>query len=309
MATGSLATACHSRVIEGRGIGKRGRRMARAAILIRRYMRGCFAKRAGDAAVMAGRTQLPSHFRTSVIEGAPGKRRRCRGITRVTARAITRCRHVVLYFPGCSHPIMACRTGQSLVYAAHFQCRVVEARRKAAAGLVALLAHIRRRRVCRAFADGLDDIACDMTTHALLSLDGRILMVDRIGFLEITCRRVTRVAFPAVGIHGGMHGVTWMAPGKIDRIVVGSVVATTAARCVGRMYRVHKRARLRKATYDRTIDARTVVRVRVALAAIIRRGNVTRRLRDHRHAVMRFAIMATGAILRDARGNVVESWQ
>jgi len=36
------------------------------------------------------------------------------------------------------------------------QCRVIEARRKTTAGLMALLTHIRGRRVCGAFADGSD---------------------------------------------------------------------------------------------------------------------------------------------------------
>ncbi len=38
----------------------------------------------------------------------------------------------------------------------------------------------------------------------------------------------------------------------------------------------------------------------MTLAAINRRGNVPRRLRDHLHAVMRLAVMAARAVARDA---------
>ncbi len=85
---------------------------------------------------------------------------------------------------------------------------------------MALLTRIRRRRVSGPFADGPNRIARNMTGYALLSLDRRILVVDRIGFLEAASRRVTRIAVPPVGIHGGMHRVTWMALGKVDRVVV-----------------------------------------------------------------------------------------
>ncbi len=53
MAAGRLAAARHSRVIEARSTGKRGGGMARAAILIRRYVRGCLARGSGDGAVVA----------------------------------------------------------------------------------------------------------------------------------------------------------------------------------------------------------------------------------------------------------------
>lgn len=182
---------------------------------------------------------------------------------------------MVLWFPGCSHSVVTCRAGQSGVDAPDIQCRVVEARRKAPAGLMAILAYIRRRRVSWAFADRFGSIACDMTVYALLGFDGWISMVDRIGFLEVTGRRVTSIAFPPVSIHRGMHGVIWMALSEIDRIVVRDVVASAATRCVGRMYRIHKWVCFGKATYSRTIDARTVVCIRVTGAAIIRRGDVT----------------------------------
>jgi hypothetical protein len=65
---------------------------------------------------------------------------------------------------------------------------------------------------------------------------------------------------------------------------------------------IHKRVGSGKAAYDRTIDARTIGCIRVALAAVSRRrGNVACRCCNHDHAIMRFAIMATPAIVRDAR--------
>jgi len=215
MATGSRTAGCHSGVIEGCGVGERRGAMARAAIRIRRYV----LKRAeirfadGDGVVVALHTLMPGHFGTRVIEGAPGKRR-CRGwIPCVTGDAITRCRHVVYCFPGCSQPVMTGRTWQSVVYAPGIQCRVVEARYKSAAGLMALLTQIRRRRVRWTLTDGSSGIACDMATYTRLGLDGRILVVDRIGFQEIACRGVTRIAFPAIGIDCGMHRIAWMTPG------------------------------------------------------------------------------------------------
>jgi len=58
-----------------------------------------------------------------------------------------------------------------------------------------------------------------MTTHALLSLDGRILVVDRIGFQEVARRRVTSIALPTVGNHRGVHRIAGMTPGAKDRVV------------------------------------------------------------------------------------------
>ena len=108
---------------------------------------------------------------------------------------------------------MTCRTCQSVVYAPGIQCGVVETRYKSAASLMALLTQIRRRRVRWTLTDGSSGIACDMATYARLGLDGWILVVDRIGFQEIACRRVTRIAFPAIGIDCGMHRIAWMTPG------------------------------------------------------------------------------------------------
>lgn len=47
----------------------------------------------------------------------------------------------------------------------------------------------------------------------------------------------------------------------------------------------------------------------MTLAAINRRRNVTCRLRDHLHAVMRFAVMAARAVALDACRSVVERRQ
>ena len=139
----------------------------------------------------------------------------------MTVRAITRCRQMgLLWLPGCCYPVVTGRTGEPLVCAAGIQRGVVETPSETTAGLVALLARIRCRRVRCAFADRANDIACDMATHALLRLDGWILVVDRIGFQEITRRGVTSVALPTVGIHGGVHGIAWMGRGMKDRVVV-----------------------------------------------------------------------------------------
>ena len=59
-----------------------------------------------------------------------------------------------------------------------------------------------------------------MTTNARLGLNDRVLVVDRIGLHEFTCRGVAGIAIPTIRIHRGMHGIRWMALGKIDRIVV-----------------------------------------------------------------------------------------
>ena len=160
----------------------------------------------------------------------------------------------------------------------------------------------------RTFADGFKRIARDMTTYALLGLNDWILVVDRIGFLEITRRSVTGIAIPAIGIHCGMHGIRWMTLGKINRIVIGAIVAITATRCVGWMHRIYKWIGLGKAACNRTIYPRSVGLILVTHAAICRCGNVSRRLCDHNHAIMRLAIMATGAITGDARSSMVKSW-
>jgi len=67
--------------------------------------------------------------------------------------------------------------------------------------------------VRRAFSNGFDRIAVGMTTHTRLGPNGRILVVDRIRFLEITRRCMTGIALPTVGIHCGMHGIRRMALG------------------------------------------------------------------------------------------------
>lgn len=227
----------------------------------------------------------------------------------MTVDAITRRRHVVYGFAGCSHPVVTCRTRQPVVYAAGIQRRVVEARNKSAACLMALLTQVRRRRVRRAFADRSSRVARDVAADARLGFDGRILVVDRIGFQEIAGRRVARIAFPAVGVDGGMHGITWMGPRAIGRIVVRAVVASAATCCVRGMYRIHERICSGKATCDRPIDAGTVGRIRVTGTAISRRRDVSSRSFDHDHTIVRFAVVTTGAVVRDACGGMVERRQ
>lgn len=112
---------------------------------------------------MAIHTLPASHFWTRVIEGAIGKVCYRWRVPRVTTDTITRGRHMVLCFPCCSHPIMTGGTGQSDVCTAWIQCRMVKARGETATGLMAPLAHIRRRRVSGAFADGFHRIAGGMT--------------------------------------------------------------------------------------------------------------------------------------------------
>ena len=220
MATRILAAAHPPRVIEARGRFKGGSGMACTTVRARHYMVWLCTFTGGDDTVVTVHTLLSSHFRTTVIEGPPGKRRRCWRITNVANYAITRGWHMVLRLPGCIHSIMTGRTGKPVVYASHIQCRVVEARGKTATGLMAILAHIRRRRVRPAFADGFNRTAVDMATYARLGLNGWILVIDRIGFLEITCRGVTCIAIPTIRINGVMHRIRRMALGKIDRIVV-----------------------------------------------------------------------------------------
>jgi hypothetical protein len=83
MAAGSLAAACYAGVIEGRGIGKRCRGMARAAVRTGHNMVCRFARGTEDGAAMTVRTRLPSHFGATMIEGPPGKRCRRRRISDV----------------------------------------------------------------------------------------------------------------------------------------------------------------------------------------------------------------------------------
>ena len=222
MATRSRTAGCHAGVIEGRRVGETRSAMTCAAIRIRRDMRERaeirFAN--GDAVIVALHARMPGHFGTAVIESAAGKRR-CRWrIRRVTVDAIARCRYVIDRLPGCCHPVMTCRARQAVIGAPGIQCRVVEARRKGAAGLMALLTRIRRCGVRWAFANGAGSIARDMTTYALLRLNGRVLVIDRIGFQEIAGRRMARITVPAVGINGGVHGIAWVRPGGVDRVVV-----------------------------------------------------------------------------------------
>jgi len=87
-----------------------------------------------------------------------------------------------------------------------------------------------------------------MAANARLAFNNRVLVVDRIGLHELTCRGVAGIAIPIIRVHRGMHGIRWMALGKIDRVVVCAVVACTAACCVGGMDRIHKWIGLGEAT-------------------------------------------------------------
>lgn len=240
-----------------------------------------------------------------MIEGTPDERRHGWRITRVAASAITRGRYMVWRSPCGVHAIVTGGTGQPVIDTAHVQRRMVEACGKAAAGLMAMLALIRRRRVRSALANGLSRIAVGMATYALLGPDGRILVVDRVGLHEIARRGVTRIAIPTVRIHGVVHGTRGAAPGVIDRISVGTIVTRAATGCVDGVYRIHKRNCRGKTTRPGTVDARAVGRIRVTHAAIRRRGNVTGWFRDHAGCVMCPAIVATAAVAGDTcRGMV-----
>jgi len=157
---------------------------------------------------------------------------------------------MVLRLPGRIHAIVTgrARISQCAICATTSQSRVVEARGKTAAGLMAILTHGRRYRVRRASADWFRGSAVDMATNACLGLNDRVLMVDRIGLHEIACRGVAGIAIPTIRIHRGMHGIRRMALGKIERIVIGAVVACAAARCVGGMNRIHEWIGLGEAT-------------------------------------------------------------
>ena len=126
-------------------------------------------------------------------------------------------------------------TGQSFVCPC--QCRVVEARDKTTAGLMALLTQVRRLRVGHTFADGSRRIACHMAAYARLSLDRRVLVVDRIDFLEVASRRMTSFAIPTLRIGGGVCRTDWasLARGVVGRFIVGTNVARTATGRESRM--------------------------------------------------------------------------
>ena len=72
------------------------------------------------------------------------------------------------------------------------------------------------------------------------------------------------------------------------------------------MHRIDKRICSGKATCDRTIDAGAVGCIRVTFAAINRRGDVTCRLFDHDDAIVRFAVVTAGAVVRDASSSMVK---
>ena len=86
-------------------------------------------------------------------------------------------------------------------------------------------------------------------------------------------------------------------------------MAIAAARRVSRMHGIHERICSGKAARRGAVDARTVGRIRVACAAVSGCGNVTGRSSDHDHAVVRLAVVAAGAIARDACSGVVERRQ
>jgi len=143
MAAGSLTAARHAGVVEGRGIGKRCRGMARTAVRTCHNMVCRFAGGAEDGATMTVSTRLPGHFGAAVIEGASGKRYRCWGISDVAGRTVARGRYMALRLSCRIHAIVAGRAGigQCAIYAACNQCRVVEGRGKTAPGFVAILTH------------------------------------------------------------------------------------------------------------------------------------------------------------------------
>ena len=83
-------------------------------------------------------------------------------------------------------------------------------------------------------------------------------------------------------------------------------MATAATRGVRRMHRIHERICIGKTTCDRTVDAGTVGCIRVTCTAIGRRGYVACRFLDHDHAVVRFAVVTAGAIVRDTCSSMVK---
>jgi len=97
---------------------------------------------------------------------------------------------------------------------------MVKAADEAATRLVTVLTAIGSRRVRAILAHRRRSLTGDMTAHALLSLDGRILVVNRVGFSEVTRHRVTRITVPAVRDDGRVHGGIRIAAGVIGGIVV-----------------------------------------------------------------------------------------
>jgi len=86
-------------------------------------------------------------------------------------------------------------------------------------------------------------------------------------------------------------------------------MAGAAAGRVGRMDGADEQVRPAEAAAARAVDARTVERIDVAEAAVIRSRNVTRRLRDDDDSVMRPAVMTAGAVAGDPGGKMIESRQ
>ena len=310
MTTRGRAAARLAGMIDSDGRFKRGGVMAIEAIrrchLVIRLVR--LAHGTEDTAVVTGHALLARHLRASMVEGAAGKRREGGRVALMATDAITRGRYVVTRMSGCIRPIVTVCAGVfPVVYSTRIQGRVVEARGKAAAGLMAVQAGIRRCRVRPALADGFHRIASGMTGHARLGFYGRILMVDRIGLQEITRRGVTGIAIPPIRIHRGMRRVRGMAPGTIDRIIVGTDVARPATGGIGRVHRIHKRVSLGITAHTRAINARTIGFVRMAGAAIRTGGeDVTRRLRDHEGGVVSLAIVARAAVFANTRRRMVE---
>ena len=73
MAAASLTAARYAGVIEGCGICKRCRRMARTAVRTRHNMVCRFASGAENSAAMTVRARLPGHFRAAMIKATPNK--------------------------------------------------------------------------------------------------------------------------------------------------------------------------------------------------------------------------------------------
>ena len=75
------------------------------------------------------------------------------------------------------------------------------------------------------------------------------------------------------------------------------------------MNSIHKRRRAGKATCARAVNAGAVVGVVVTQAAIARRRDMSGRFGNHDHTIMRLAILAAVAIIRDARRVMIKGRQ
>lgn len=75
------------------------------------------------------------------------------------------------------------------------------------------------------------------------------------------------------------------------------------------MHRIHEQIGVGESAGHRAVHTRTVRRIRVACAAIRRRGDVRGGFFDHHHTIVGFAVVTAAAVVRDPCGSMVERRQ